>query len=50
MNGKGDKSRTSDTKRYEDNYEKIFNYTTTSSTKKQSGKRLQKSQRKRYTK
>ena len=28
MNGKGDKDRTSDIKRYQNNYEKIFNGTT----------------------
>jgi hypothetical protein len=34
MNGKGDKDRTSDIKRYQDNYEKIFRTSTTSTTRR----------------
>ena len=34
MNGKGDKNRTSDIKRYKDNYDKIFGNTTFNAAKR----------------
>ena len=34
MNGKGDKDRTADIKRYQENYEKIFGTATTSTTRR----------------